>query len=63
MSLESFDNINQDELQASIEPELRLLENSNSGLTYMEMESFPGNFQRQEIQMNLPNLGENIRFI
>ena len=44
MSLESFDNINQDELQASIEPELRLLENSNSGQTYMEMESFPGNF-------------------
>ena len=59
MSLESFDNINQDELQASIEAELRLFENSNSGQTYMEIESFPGNFQRQEIQMNLPNQGEN----
>ena len=46
MSLESFDNINQDELQASIEAELGLFENSNSGQTYMEMEFFPDKFCR-----------------
>ena len=49
MSLESFDNINQDELQASIEPELRLLENSNSGQTYMES-LFPAIFNDKKFK-------------
>ena len=44
MSVESFDNINQAELQASIEVELLLLGNANSGPIYMETETFSETF-------------------
>jgi hypothetical protein len=38
MAYESFDNINQLELQAAIEAEINLFENSRSGHTYTNME-------------------------
>ena len=58
MSVESFDNINQAELQASIEAELLLLGNANSGPIYMEMETFSGSLPQQQAYTpeNTPNL-------
>ena len=38
MAYESFDNINQLELQAAIEAEINLFKNSHSGHTYANME-------------------------
>ena len=38
MAYESFENINQLELQAAIEAEINLFENSRSGHTYTNME-------------------------
>ena len=49
MAYESFDNINQLELQAAIEAEINLFENSRSGHTYTNMEgpTFQPNMPQQ----------------
>jgi hypothetical protein len=49
MAYESFDNLNQIELQAAIEVEINLFENSRSGHTYTNMEcpTFQPNMPQQ----------------
>ena len=56
MAYESFDNINQHELQAVIEAEINLFENTRSTNTYTTMEAptfqeqFQPNFLQQQQQ-------------
>ena len=58
MAFESFDNVNQFELQVAIEAELNLFENGHT-YTNMETFSFQPNFsQQQEYQPNLPQQQE-----
>jgi hypothetical protein len=53
MAFESFDNINQHELQAAIEAEINLFENSHSGHTYTNMEgiAFHPNLPHQQLML------------
>ena len=53
MSFESFDTINHDELQATIEAELLLYENCNSGNTYTNLENSDRFQQQQEVHVSL----------
>ena len=55
MAYESFDNINQLELQAEIEVEINLFENSRSGHTFTNMEdlTFQPNMPQQQRQQFL----------
>ena len=61
MAYESFDNINQHELQAVIEAEINLFENTRSTNTYTNMEAptfqeqFQPNFLQQQQQQFQPN--------
>ena len=61
MAYESFDNINQHELEAVIEAEINLFENTRSTNTYTNMEAptfqeqFQPNFLQQQQQQFQPN--------
>ena len=54
MAYDGFDNINQLHLQAAIEAEIDLFENSGSGPTYTTMQgvTFQPNFLHQQIQVS-----------
>ncbi len=57
MAHENFDNENELQVQAAIEAEIQLFENSNSGHTYTTMQgvTFQTNFlqQQQQFQANI----------
>ena len=56
MAYESFDNINQHDLQAVIEAEMNLFENSSSSHTYTTMQGFtfqPLLVQQQQFHPNI----------
>ena len=60
MAYDGFDNINQLDLQAAIESEIYLFENSGSGPTYTTMQGFTFQpnmlVQQQHFQPNMSNM-------